>query len=278
MEDISSTSTIFNWRRTYAKGAVVLHMLRKVLGDTTFFNSCRTYLNEPNYAYGVATIRDFQSVCEEVSEEDLSYFFDEWLFGENYPKYSLNWSSDRLDNGAYSVNITLSQLKNTNPKYFTMPIDVKFFSGSGDTTITLFNNKKEQTFKVIVNVKPDSLKLDPENWVLKDIVSITSIDKKDEKVITEFSVKQNYPNPFNLVTKISYTIPKVINTNFAYNSKVSLTVYDVLGKRVKTLVDNTQKPGNYEVVFDASDFSSGIYYYRLTFGNYTKTKKMVLMK
>jgi len=85
-----------------------------------------------------------------------------------------------------------------------------------------------------------------------------------------FSLEQNYPNPFNPATSISFTIPK---ENF-----VSLKIYDVLGKEVQTLVNGNKVPGDYKIKWDASNFPSGVYFYKLTVNNQSIEKKMVLIK
>ncbi|MBI2430182.1 MAG: T9SS type A sorting domain-containing protein [Ignavibacteriales bacterium] len=97
-----------------------------------------------------------------------------------------------------------------------------------------------------------------------------------------FDLKQNFPNPFNPVTTIQFTIPSVgthenasrVGTTF----QTFLRLYDVLGKEVATLVDEVKEPGTYSVRFDGSKLSSGIYFYTLQTGNFTATKKLVLMK
>ena len=81
---------------------------------------------------------------------------------------------------------------------------------------------------------------------------------------------QNYPNPFNPITTIKYSI--------AEQGLVTLKVYDILGKEISTLVNDFKTAGSYEVNFDASQYSSGMYLYKLTAGNYNKVKKMILMK
>ena len=78
----------------------------------------------------------------------------------------------------------------------------------------------------------------------------------------EFSLEQNYPNPFNPYTKIKYTIPNVTLSGVE-GSRVALKVYDVLGNEIATLVNEEKPAGNYEVNFDASKFSSGVYFYKL---------------
>ncbi len=90
-----------------------------------------------------------------------------------------------------------------------------------------------------------------------------------------FTLYQNYPNPFNPTTKIKYSIPAVGANS---NSSVQLKVYDILGKEVAVLVNEYKKPGSYEVLFDGSKFSSGVYFYRLEAGNFTDTKKIILLK
>jgi hypothetical protein len=85
-----------------------------------------------------------------------------------------------------------------------------------------------------------------------------------------FKLAQNYPNPFNPVTKITYQIPK--------NSFVSLKVYDMLGKEVTVLVNESLSPGMYETTFNASNYPSGVYFYKLTADSFSETKQMVLIK
>ena len=98
-----------------------------------------------------------------------------------------------------------------------------------------------------------------------------------------FSLEQNYPNPFNPTTKISYTIPTPPSSSPLVKGRnevgfVSLKVYDVLGNEVATLVDEYKLAGSYEVEFDGSKLSSGIYFYKLIAANYSSTKKMIILK
>jgi glucose/arabinose dehydrogenase len=89
------------------------------------------------------------------------------------------------------------------------------------------------------------------------------------------TLEQNYPNPFNSTTTIRYTIQ---NTGTSAIMFTQLKVYDVLGREMATLVNEEKRAGNYEVKFDGSDLPSGIYYYRLSVGNFSDTKKLILLK
>lgn len=100
------------------------------------------------------------------------------------------------------------------------------------------------------------------------ITVITSIDNEDGP--TEFALNQNYPNPFNPSTNINYDIPEA--------SHVTIDVFNMMGQKVATLINESKAAGSYSVTFDASQLSSGIYIYRLQSGNFLSTKKMMLIK
>lgn len=107
-----------------------------------------------------------------------------------------------------------------------------------------------------------------------EILTLTAAPSAINPISTElpnnFSLKQNYPNPFNPATKISFDIPSA--------SEVKLTVYNSLGKEVQTLVNENLKAGKYEVTFNANNLSSGVYYYRLSAGEFNISKVMTLIK
>jgi hypothetical protein len=97
-----------------------------------------------------------------------------------------------------------------------------------------------------------------------------AVELTNTEIPSNFDLAQNYPNPFNPTTKISYSLPK--------ESKVKLEVFDILGRKVITLVDASQTAGKYAVDFDASKYSSGVYIYELITQDYSVSKKMMLMK
>ncbi len=102
---------------------------------------------------------------------------------------------------------------------------------------------------------------------ISDIIGIRQIS---EQVPDNFKLNQNYPNPFNPSTTIEYSILK--------SGKVKLIVYDITGKNVRTLVDQIQSPGIYQFDFNASQLTSGVYFYKLESGGFTEVRKMFLVK
>ena len=105
---------------------------------------------------------------------------------------------------------------------------------------------------------------------ITNVITDVKDEKKSEKIPNKYGLNQNYPNPFNPTTTINYSIPKF--------SKVYLEVFDQLGRKLKTLVDKDQESGSYQVTFNAANFASGIYFYRLTADNFSDIKKMIIIK
>ena len=107
-----------------------------------------------------------------------------------------------------------------------------------------------------------------DNWL--NYIPVGVEDESESGIVKSYQLMQNYPNPFNPETKISYSIP---NQGF-----VTLKVYDMLGREVRTLVNEFQSAKTYTVGFDASDLSSGVYLYKLQSGDFSASKKMILIK
>ncbi|HVN48332.1 MAG TPA: endo-1,4-beta-xylanase [Bacteroidota bacterium] len=101
-------------------------------------------------------------------------------------------------------------------------------------------------------------------------IPVTGISTTEQLTPTAYKLYNNYPNPFNPTTRIDYNLPTT--------SKVSLKIYDVLGREVQTLVNSIQAPGKYSVTLNAQGLSSGIYFYRLNAGSFSETKKLMLLK
>lgn len=279
VQDITNEDEIFNFQRSYQKGSAVVHMLRGVVADSgKFFTILRNYLNDPALAYGVATTEDLQRHAESVTGQNLHYFFNEWVYGENFPKYTINWSRGITDiANEHSVRVTIQQTTNTtNPEFFTMPVQFKFSTSSGDTTITVFNNQKNQTFYFSLKGNPTNLDFDPDEWILKNVISITQDPDYNGEVPTEYGITQNYPNPFNTSTNIKYFVAK--------DCFVSIKVYNMLGQEVMQLYNGIRPVGYYFANWSGAGFPSGFYTYKYeaipTDGSksFMDIKKMILLK
>ncbi|OGU52993.1 MAG: hypothetical protein A2315_01145 [Ignavibacteria bacterium RIFOXYB2_FULL_35_12] len=173
----------------------------------------------------------------------------------NGKEVNLNWSTaTELNNYGFEI-----QRKALGGEFAT----IAFVKGNGTTT-----QKNEYSF---IEKNIDEGKY---FYRLKqiDLDGTTSYSKEVEVIVqpSEFALNQNYPNPFNPSTTINYQL--------AQKSVVELKVYDMLGKEIVTLVNEVQDAGYYKIQFDAVNYSSGIYFYQIKTGNFTETKRMVLIK
>ncbi len=168
----------------------------------------------------------------------------------------LNWTTaTELNNLGFEI-----QRKNVEGEFET----IGFVNGKGTTT-------------EVNNYSFTDSKVDAGNYsyrlMQKDFYGTFAYSQEVEVEVSlplEYSLEQNYPNPFNPTTTIRYAIPQ--------DNYVSIKLYDVLGNEVMTLVNEQKQAGRYEMLFNASGIASGVYYYQITSGSFTQTRKLVLMK
>ncbi len=99
---------------------------------------------------------------------------------------------------------------------------------------------------------------------------IIDVNDKENYLPTNFALQQNYPNPFNPATVINYSLLR--------SKMVSIRVYDLIGNEIVNLVNEEKLAGRYSVNFNASNLSSGVYFYRMLAGSFVETKKLILLK
>jgi parallel beta-helix repeat protein len=184
----------------------------------------------------------------------------------------LNWvTATELNNSGFEIQRNPSptpSLKEGALEQFNW-IKIGFLSGSGTSTEVhnyLFSDQSPYAGKSYYRLK---------QMDFDGSYEYSSIVEVDFNLPIEFSLEQNYPNPFNPTTKIRYTIPRDEKRKM---QNVSLKVYDVLGNEVTTLVNEQRESGFYEVDFNSSSFTSGVYFYQLKAGPFLESKKMLLLK
>jgi len=265
-------NALFNFAITYMKSCCVLYQLRYVLGDEDFFAAVKDYATDTvNFKYKTATTADFVAKMNESTGQDLNWFFDQWVFNPNHPKYNNTYEISFVDT-FWNLSFTINQTQ-TNTVFFTMPIEleIEFIDGT-DTLITIWNDENNQTFDFAFAKEPTETRFDPNNNIVLKMANtvLVSIDQDAGNTIEYYSLNQNYPNPFNPATKITFQIPEL--------SFVSIKVYDVLGNEITTLVNEEKPAGSYEIEFDATGLPSGIYFYKLQTDGYVEIRKMLLLK
>lgn len=170
--DTTDVNSIFS-SRVYRKGAWALHMLRHVVGDAIFFSILRAYYDDPRYKWKDITTEDFRDLCEEVSGLDLHPFFQDWIYGQYFPKYSYSYLSEPRGVNAYRVYVHVRQTQSTAPTVFRMPlIDVSISTGTyHDFQVPMMDREMDYVFDLAGVAAPTGVAVDRNDWILKTATS-----------------------------------------------------------------------------------------------------------
>jgi len=218
--DTTRFSSIFN-RIVYYKGAWVLHMLRHVMGDNTFFTALKNYVQQFPRKYGTVRTADFREVCEQTSGLNLNAFFDQWLHYPFFPHYAYSWQIVHSNDHTYRVKVRITQTQST-PVY-RMPIDLTFtFKNGTDTSFVLQDLQRQAAFLIELKRLPVKINLDKDGWILKQVQ-----EKDLHSFSTRVSFEQVSPNPFakNLFIHIINWQAK----------QTRLIIYNSLGQKIRQL-------------------------------------------
>jgi len=251
----------------YDKAAWVLHMLRHVVSDSTFFDILQSYTSDPRFRCGAAETEDFVSVCEENYGAPLDWFFDEWLTRTDRLSYKWNYSSYTFGDRT-NVTIAVEQLQ---ADLYTMPVDFRITTGTAVVDTTFWIDERYEEHHIYVDGVVQDVQFDPEHWILCDV---TKVDTGTMTPNAAF-LCQNYPNPFNPSTSIRFGLDR--------DEEVELAVFDAGGRLVKTILRGKVNVGIHEVKWDGTDekgmaVASGIYFLRLKTQSDDITRKMVLIR
>jgi hypothetical protein len=159
----NNVNRIFSSAFTYDKAAWVIHALRHVMGDATFFNFLQTY--RATYGHSAATTADFTALASAAYGSDLSWFFNPWLYQVGAPQYEYAWQPAVI-NGQNYLRLSVSQVAQSGVPLFPMPLDVRVTTASGDRTVVVFNDAARDDYLIPLSAAPTAVTLDPDDWVL----------------------------------------------------------------------------------------------------------------
>ena len=169
--DTADASDVFDIV-VYDKGAWVLHTLRHVVGDSTFFNLLHEYYNSV-HKWGSLTTDEFAAFCSDICGQDLTEFFNDWVYGTMYPVFAYSYYTelDQTDN-MYWTCFILNQAQSSGPYVFEMPIDFQIFNNSEIIKDTvLYSDARSKMFILKTPLPPDEIALDPDKWMLRGIIN-----------------------------------------------------------------------------------------------------------
>jgi aminopeptidase N len=253
----------------YEKGAWILHMLRYVVGDTTFFDILRTY--QSTYAHSNADTEQFKAVCEAVSGMDLTAFFDEWVYQAGFPWYGYSWLTYEAG-GYHYVRARVIQVQTSAP-VFTIPVEFMVSTTAGDTTVRVPVASNDDSFLIRVDDPVVGVTFDPGNHILKLVNPISvAADAPGRPPALSAAV---VPNPGGRRVQLQFLLPE--------DGDVVLEIYDVKGRLAGRITREGLTADRHAIeLFDERpglDLGrSGVYFYRITSGPYVGTGKFTLLR
>ena len=208
--DTLNDSRIFDSRLSYNKGAYLLHMLRYRVGnDSVFFAGLRAYLQSK--AFGTALLGDFRGVFENATGLSLGPFFQQYYYGQGHPRFAVRWNNPGSD---LWVEITQQASCPSRTPFFETSIPIRLQrSGAPDTTIHLFQTQSPQTFYVPAVGTITGLQLDPDYWLIREILSITQ-DITLGLPETANPVLRLFPNPLPQGQTLYLEVPVATRVSF----------------------------------------------------------------
>lgn len=231
---------IFSSRLSYNKGSMVTHMLRWVMGDANFFQALQNYLNAPNLAFGYAVTTDLKSHLETVHGSSLTEFFNDWIYGQGYPTYTVNAQNW----GAGQAKITVSQTQsNTSLSFFEMPLEIRLTSAGGLTHDVVVNHTSNaQEFIVPVPFVVTGVTFDPNKHIISrnNVATLANESFDLEQIISV------YPNP--TTNELHIMMPTTLQLD-------KVEIYNTLGQLVgqKDAID-----------FSVAELSAGLHLLKIT--------------
>jgi aminopeptidase N len=249
--ELTNVSRIFDSRLTYNKGAMVLNMLRFKMGDALFLEGIKNYLKDINLAYKYANTSDLQSHLEAVYGSSLAKFFNDWIYNQGYPTYTITAQNLGGGQAKFTVNQTQSD---ASVSYFEMPVPIRVFGTGGQPLDLVLNNTVNgETFTENVPFAISSIVFDPNKNIISKGSTATLGKDKFELTATQIALHQaNDILSLNLLSGI--TVEKTI-------------FYNTAGQKVKTTRSAT--------TWDISSWSSGVYFMNIQTDAGSKKLKFV---
>lgn len=209
--DTGSVSAMFDYRTTYQKGAMVLHQLRWLIGDSAFFGAIHAYLSEPTLAYGFARQKDLQHYMEKHSGMDLSDYFNDWIMGEGYPQFSIRWTQK-----GKQLHLDISQQpSHASVDVFNVPLPIWVRGKNKDTMLRVNIGQLQEFYRTELDFKVDNIVFDPREHLLAKAEVFFPVGESGAISI--------FPNPFNGRFYVSLSEAEI----------GSWAIYDMCGKLVE---------------------------------------------
>jgi aminopeptidase N len=257
VDDTTSVNRIFNGRLSYSKGAMVLHMLRWVSGDSAFFGGIRNYLSDPNLAYNYAKTADLQAHLEAASGKNLNGFFADWFTGQGFPSYQITWSQNIDNQLLLKINQTQSH---PSVSYFELPLPLRLKGEQGQMKDIVLNHLSDgQTFQEQADFTVTTVEFDPDWWLISKDNTVTNVAVGTHDLAAlGFSLKIE-PNPTTGGILRAMALAPV-------SGEIIFSLDNASGKRLFSQTQNLTTGENH-FSFDVATMPAGAYILRMKNGS-----------
>jgi aminopeptidase N len=253
VDDTLSRTRIFDGRLSYNKGAYLLHMLRYVLGDSTFFSACNNYLNDPDLAFSYARTHQLQAHLEALHGQSLEWFFQDWFYGEGFPSYSINWTPQ---SGGILLTV-FQESSHPSVSFFEMPIQLSLIGNGTSRLVELNHEFSGQQFFIPNTFEVTAVQFDPDLWILSNGNQIAFVPDP----VTDLYEVRIVPNPASDIIRIS-----TLNPLFMANR---IEIIDGKGAVVLEKQPADGIRSGYQI--DISSLSKGFYLLRIVSEGFSKS-------
>lgn len=240
--DTLNISSLFDQRMVYKKAALVLHMLRFELGDEDFFNVLKNYLNDSSISYGFASLSDLKRHIQLATGKDFTDFFDQWVYKEGYPVFSINFTP--TNNGC---KLTINQ-NTTHPSvsFFKTPVPLHLYGEGQEAYVVIEPNANVFSTNIELPFQVDSVVFDPRKWLVARALILKNTPQLSNDLLA-------YPVP------VQETLSLVSSSSGFQEVKI----YSTIGTLAKSLQIGRNISKGEVYSFSVSDLNPGVYYLRI---------------
>lgn len=245
---------IFNWKLTYCKGSLLVHMIRYILDDDSlFFLVLQNYIEE--YGNGTSVLDDFKNTLEDVSGLDFTAFFEQWYYGEGHPILDISWEQNVDTLHIYSTESTSCDVT----PFFNLTLDYQIVFDNGDTIVRLIQDNHIEHYKLYFEKQVIDVIPDPEHWIMAETYS-GHVGVREEHENTDLFL---YPNPCSGILTVKFKQP--------LEEFSTISIYTTSGKLIM------QKSFLQETTMKLQGLPAGVYFVSVRDDFHKTVRKIILL-
>lgn len=266
--DPPDVDILYNYAITYAKPACLLHLFRYVVGDSLFFQCVYQYAQDTaNFRYQSVVTDDFIAKMNQVTGQDYSWFFHQWLTYPNHPEYVNTYTFTHIGDQQWRVWFRASQVQ-SGEYFFVMPLELRIvFTDGSDTLVKVFNSVNDQEFVFDVAKQPEQCVFDPNNQIV--LKEATTTVGTEERMLTGRKLEYLlHPNPLDRSALLQVHLPET--------GHFRLILLDSKGQIVKVILNERRPAGEQRIPVDSQGLAPGVYFLKMESGTGSASAKMII--